>query len=155
MIDISDLSLLSNRLGEEIAVSDWLEITQDRVDQFAEATGDRQWIHTDPARAAADSPFHATIAHGFLTMSLVTTLLRRTFDLSRVRMALNYGVNKVRFVTAVPVGSRIRARFTPAAVKKTDDGGIQVAWNITVEREGADRPCAVVEWLVRYYITQN
>ena len=151
MIDIPDLSSLKDRIGEEIGVSDWIAITQERIDQFAEATDDRQWIHTDPARAAVESPFRTTIAHGFLTMSLVSVLLRRTFNLSRLRMAINYGLNKVRFVAPVPVGSKVRARFVPAAVEESG-GGVQVTWNVTMEREGSDKPVCVVEWLVRYYI---
>ena len=151
MIDIPDLSSLNDRIGQEIGVSDWIEITQERINQFAEATDDQQWIHTDPARAAVESPFRTTIAHGFLTMSLVSVLLRRTFNLSRLRMAINYGLNKVRFVAPVPVGSKVRARFVPAAVKESG-GGVQVTWNVTMEREGSDKPVCVVEWLVRYYI---
>lgn len=153
MIDIDDLSSLKHRLGEELGVSDWIEITQERVNQFADATEDHQWIHTDPARAAVESPFRTTIAHGFLTMSLVSILVRRTFNLSRLRMAINYGVNKVRFIAPVPVGSKVRARFVPAAVEESG-GGVQVTWNITMEREGSDKPVCVVEWVVRYYINR-
>ena len=153
MIDIPALSSLNDRIGQEIGVSDWIEITQARIDQFAEATDDQQWIHTDPARAAVESPFRTTIAHGFLTMSLVSVLVRRTFNLPRLRMAINYGVNKVRFIAPVPVGSKIRARFVPAAVEESG-GGVQVTWNVTMEREGADKPCCVVEWVVRYYVNR-
>ena len=154
MIEIDDLSALKSQIGQELGVSDWYEITQERINQFAEATDDRQWIHTDPARAAAESPFRTTIAHGFLTMSLVSVLLRETFNLSRLRMAVNYGVNKVRFIAPVPVNSRIRARFVPTSVG--DSGpGVQVVWRITIEREGSDKPCCVVEWVVRYYTNKN
>jgi len=151
MIDILDLITLKDRQGHEIGVSDWIEVTQERINQFADATDDHQWIHVDVARAAAESPAKTTIAHGFLTLSLVPVLLRRTLTLPPMRMSINYGVNKVRFITQVPAGSRIRARFVPASVKDTDDSGIQVIWNITMEREGGEKPCAVVEWITRYY----
>ena len=146
-----DLSTLSGSVGHEVGVSDWIEITQDRINQFADATDDHQWIHVDAARAAAESPAKTTIAHGFLTLSLVPVLLRRTLELPRLRMSINYGVNKVRFITQVPAGSNIRARFMPSAVQDTDDSGVQVIWNVTIEREGGEKPCAVVEWITRYY----
>jgi acyl dehydratase len=150
MTDIPDIAALRERLGHELAVSDWLEVTQQRIDQFAEATDDRQWIHVDPARAASESPFKRTIAHGFLTLSLVSALARQAMSLGGVRIAINYGVNRVRFVSPVPAGSRIRGRFTPAAVD-AEGGGVQVTWSVTIEREHADKPCCVVEWIVRYY----
>ena len=146
-----ELSALTNSLGQEIGVSAWFEITQARINQFADATDDHQWIHVDAARAAKESAAKTTIAHGFLTLSLVPVLLRQTFTLPRMRMSINYGVNKVRFITQIPVGSNIRARFMPASVKHTDDSGVQVIWNITIEREGGEKPCAVVEWITRYY----
>ena len=145
-----DFTTLGDRIGQEIAVSPWFDVTQARIDAFAEATEDRQWIHVDPAKAAAHSPFKATIAHGFLTLSLVSILLRTAMTFT-VKMAINYGVNRVRFVSAVPVGSRLRGRFTPGAVEAVD-GGVQVTWKVTVEREGQEKPAAVVEWIVRYYI---
>jgi acyl dehydratase len=154
MIDIDDLSALKNQIGQELGLSEWYEITQERINQFAEATDDQQWIHTDPARAAVESPFRATIAHGFLTMSLVSVLARKTFNLSRLRMAINYGTNKVRFVAPVPVNSRIRARFVPESVEEIGPS-TQVVWGITIEREGADKPCCTVEWVVRYYTNKN
>jgi len=150
MIDLPDMTTLRTQIGHELAVSDWLMITQERIDQFAEATEDRQWIHVDVARAATESPYKATIAHGFLTLSLVSVLLRRTVSFSQYRMAINYGVNRVRFVSPVPVGSRIRARFSPMAAEETG-GAVQVTWGITIEREDGDRPCCVAEWVVRYY----
>ena len=149
MVDI-DLTTLGDRLGEELAVSDWIEITQARVDQFADATEDRQWIHVEPAKAAADSPFKTTIAHGFLTLSLVSLMSRKAMAITG-RMAINYGVNRVRFIDVVPVGSRIRGHFTPAAFEQVP-GGVQVTWDIRVEREGATKPCCVVAWIVRYYL---
>jgi acyl dehydratase len=150
MTDIPDIAALRERLGQELAVSDWIEVTQQRIDQFAEATDDRQWIHVDPARAAAESPFKRTIAHGFLTLSLVSPLARQAMSFGALRMAINYGVNRVRFISPVPAGSRIRGRFTPIAVDEAG-GGVQVTWSATIEREHTDKPCAVVEWIVRYY----
>jgi acyl dehydratase len=145
-----DIGTLRDRVGQEMAVSDWLEVAQDRIQQFADATGDHQWIHLDAARAAAESPFKTTIAHGFLTLSLLSTLIRDAMRFTGLRMAVNYGVNRVRFVAPVPSGCRIRARFTPAAVEATG-GALQVTWQATVERQGSDKPCLVAEWLVRYY----
>src|SRR5580765_6664813 len=144
-----DLTTLGGRIGEEIAVSPWLDVTQERINAFAEATDDRQWIHVDAAKAASESPFKSTIAHGFLTLSLVSILLRTAMTFT-ARMAINYGVNRVRFVSAVPVGSRLRGHFTPGAFEQVA-GGLQVTWNITVEREGHDKPACVAEWIVRYY----
>ncbi len=146
-----DVRTLRDRVGEEIAVSDWLEIAQARIDQFADATGDHQWIHVDADRAAAESPFKSTIAHGFLTLSLVSTLMRDAVQFTGLRMAINYGLNKVRFVSPVPSGSRVRARVVPAAVADVKGGGVQVTWLATVEREHGDKPACVAEWLVRYY----
>lgn len=150
MTEIRNLAALRARLGEEIAVSEWVDITQERITQFAEATEDRQWIHVDPARAANESPYKTTIAHGFLTLSLASVLIRRTFSFEGVRMAINYGLNRVRFIAPLPAGSRVRARFALAALDALD-GGAQATWGITFEREGGDKPCAVVEWVVRYY----
>ena len=145
-----DFSSLSDRIGQEIAVSPWFEVTQARIDAFAEATEDRQWIHVDPVKAAAQSPFKSTIAHGFLTLSLVSVLLRTAMTFN-IKMAINYGVNRVRFVSAVPVGSRVRGRFAPGVVEAVDGGTVQVTWKVTVEREGQEKPAAIVEWIVRYY----
>jgi len=145
-----DVSTLRDQVGQEVAVSGWLEVTQERIDQFADATGDRQWIHVDTARAAAESPFKITIAHGFLTLSLVSALLRDAVEFTGLRMAINYGMNRLRFVAPVPAGSRVRARFTPASVDD-EKGSIQVTWQVTVERERSDKPVLVAEWLVRYY----
>ena len=149
MIDI-DVRTIKDRIGEEIAVSDWLEVTQARIEQFADATGDRQWIHVDQARAAVESPFKTTIAHGFLTLSLLSPLIRESIRFTGLRMAINYGTNRVRFVSPVPSGARIRARITPSAVE-TVAGGFQVAWQVTIEREHGDKPACAAEWLVRYY----
>jgi acyl dehydratase len=146
------LSDLSTRIGQEVAVSDWLEVTQSRIDQFAEATEDRQWIHVDAERAKSESPFRTTIAHGFLTLSLSSVLLRSAISLDGVRLAINYGCNRVRFVSPVPAGSRIRGRFTPSQIEDLENGrSVQVTWAIVIERESAPKPACVVEWLVRYY----
>jgi len=141
---------LRSLVGREVGVSDWHDVTQEMIDRFADATGDRQWIHIDAARAARESPFKTTIAHGFLTLSLVSTLLRSAVTPTGLRMAINYGLNRVRFVSPVPSGSRIRGRFALAAVEDVS-GAIQATWSITVEREGSDKPACVAEWLVRYY----
>jgi acyl dehydratase len=150
MVDIKDVRALRNRIGDEIAVGDWFEVTQARIDQFAAATGDAQWIHVDPARAAAESPFKTTIAHGFLTLSLLSSLIRDAMTFHGLRMAINYGMNRMRFVAPVPAGSRIRARFVPVSVEDAS-GSVQVAWHVTIEREHSDKPCCVAEWIVRYY----
>jgi acyl dehydratase len=149
MIDI-DVRTLSARVGEEIAVSDWLEVTQARIDRFADATGDHQWIHVDPLRAAAELPSRSTIAHGFLTLSLLSTLIRDSIQFTGLRMAINYGLNRVRFVSPVPSGSRIRALITLQAVDAVS-GGYQVTWQVTIERESGDKPACVADWIVRYY----
>jgi acyl dehydratase len=151
MTEIHDFSTLQQRLGKEIAISDWFEVPQDRITQFAETTEDRQWIHLDPARAAAESPYRTTIAHGFLTLSMVSALLRNAIKLPAQRMGINYGLNRVRFMAAVPSGSRIRGRFVPTEVKEIE-GGYQVVWTITIEREGSERPCCVAEWIIRYIV---
>ena len=149
-MNFPDLAQLNDRLGQEVAVSDWIEVTQDRIDKFADATDDRQWIHVDPERAARESPFHAAIAHGFLTLSLCTALARSAMTAGSVAMAVNYGLGRVRFIAPVPAGSRVRGRFTPAAIEEAG-GALQVTWNVTIEREGGDKPSCVAEWIVRYY----
>ena len=151
LTQIESIAQLREHVGQEVAVSDWLEVSQERINQFAEATEDRQWIHTDPERAALESPFKETIAHGFLTLSLLSELLKLAMFIGGVRMGINYGLNRVRFVRPVPAGSRIRGRFTLAELEEIK-GGVQTAWSVTVEREGVgDKPCCVAEWLVRYY----
>jgi acyl dehydratase len=149
VIDIN-VRTIGNRIGEEIAVSGWLEVTQARIDQFAEATGDHQWIHVDPVRAAAELPSKSTIAHGFLTLALLSTLIRESIRFTGLRMAINYGLNRVRFVSPVPSGSRIRAHITLQTIEAVSDG-FQATWLATIEREGGEKPAAVAEWLVRYY----
>ena len=144
------LSQLAARASQEIGVSGWLTVSQARIDLFADATGDHQWIHQDAARAAAESPYGTTIAHGFLTLSLATTLLADTIAVDGARMIINYGCDRVRFVSAVPAGSRVRGRFTIASVEHTRDS-IQATWGVVIEREGQEKPCLVLDWKVRYY----
>ena len=146
---MSTIRSLEHRVGEEIAVSPWLDVTQERIDTFARAIEDFQWIHVDRERAKR-SPFGGTIAHGFLTLSLLSHLSEMTFSFSDRKMGINYGLNRVRFTAPVPSGSRVRARFTLAAYEKLD-GGVQVTWNTVVEREGSDKPALVAEWIGRHY----
>lgn len=154
MIEVDDFASLEGRLGEEIAVSDWIAVTQERIDGFADATEDRQWIHVDPTRAADESPFMTTIAHGFLTLSLASALLRQSIRLPGARMAINYGMNRVRFPSPVPAGSHVRGRFSPLAVGRRRDA-VDVTWSVTLELQGATKPCCVAEWLVRYYVSDH
>jgi acyl dehydratase len=135
--------------GEQLGYSDWLEIDQKRIDLFAEATGDHQWIHVDPEKAAA-GPFGTTIAHGYLTLSLLPLLVPQVMKVEDMKMGVNYGTNKVRFPAPVPVGSRLRAT---AVVKEVAEvgGGVQVTTAVTVEREGGDKPVCVAESVSRYY----
>ena len=147
---MTSLRSLEGRVGEEVGISPWLEVTQERIDTFAKAIDDFQWIHVDRARAAA-SPFGGTIAHGFLTLSLLSHLAERTFSFSDRRMGINYGLNRVRFTAPVPSGARVRARFTLAKLDKLEGNGVQATWNVTVEIEGSDKPALVAEWLGRHY----
>jgi acyl dehydratase len=151
MTEVESVERLGELVGREVGVSEWLEVSQERIRQFAEATEDRQWIHLDPERAARESPFGGTIAHGFLTLSLLSELGRTALSVGGVRMGINYGLNRVRFVSPVPAGSRIRGRFKLAAVEEIR-GGAEVTWKVTVEREGGERPVCVAEWVVRYYV---
>ena len=151
MTTIESVAKLNELVGQEVAVSDWFAVTQERINEFAEATEDRQWIHTDPERAARESPFNEPIAHGFLTLSLLSELMKRAMSVGGVRMGVNYGLNRVRFIAPVPAGSRIRGRFTLTALEEIK-GGAQGNWNVTVERDGSDKPCCAAEWLVRYYV---
>jgi acyl dehydratase len=151
MTEIESVAGLGELVGREVGVSEWLEVSQERIEQFAEATEDRQWIHTDPERAARESPFKTTIAHGFLTLSLLSELGRTAVAVRGVRMGINYGLNRVRFVSPVPAGSRVRGRFTLVEAEEIE-GGMQATWKVTVEREGGERPCCVAQWLVRYFV---
>jgi acyl dehydratase len=147
---MSTIRELEARVGQEVAVSPWIEVTQQRIDTFAKAIDDFQWIHVDPQRAK-QSPFGGTIAHGFLTLSLLSHLSEQTFSFSDRRMGINYGLNRVRFTSPVPVGSRVRARFTLLKYEKIEGNGVQVTWNATVEIDGSTKPALVAEWLGRHY----
>lgn len=136
--------------GEELGHSDWLEISQERVNQFADATLDHQWIHVDPERARAESPFGGPIAHGYLTMSLLPYLLGEMIDVTGVRMTVNYGLNRLRYPAPVPVGSRIRLGIRLASIEEVR-GGVQCQLDCTVEVEGGAKPALVAEVLFRYY----
>ena len=144
------LSDLAACTGQEVAISDWITITQQQVDLFAEATGDRQWIHVDPEKARA-GPFGGPVAHGFLTLSLLPRFFESSFEILGSRLGVNYGLNKVRFTAPVLVGSRLRARMKLLATEPIDNAGLQMTWQVTVEREGADKPVCVAESLVRRY----
>ena len=147
---IASLQELKQLVGQEIAVSDWITVTQERVQQFADATGDHQWIHLDVERSRTESPYGSTIAHGFLTLSLLPMLMASAVQMSDVKMGVNYGLNKVRFPAPVPVGSHLRARIELLSV---DDiaGGAQLAWQVTIERDGGDKPVCVAESITRRY----
>jgi acyl dehydratase len=144
------LAELAACTGQEVAVSDWITITQQQVNLFAEATGDHQWIHVDVEKATA-GPFGGPIAHGFLTLSLLPRFFESSFDITGSRMGVNYGLNKVRFMAPVPVGSRLRGRMKLLAAEAIAGDGMQMSWEVTVEREGSPKPVCVAESLVRRY----
>ena len=144
---INGLDELHSLIGQEVGVSDWMEVSQDMINRFADLTGDHQWIHVDVERARRETPFKSTIAHGFLTVSLLSELSRRTVEVrGDFKMRINYGFNRLRFVSPVPAGAKIRARFVPQKV--TDN---EVTWQVTVEVEGHEKPALVAEWLGRFY----
>jgi acyl dehydratase len=148
---IQGINELKSLVGQEVGTSDWLEVTQSRINDFANATEDHQWIHIDVERARTDSPFHTTIAHGFLTLSLLPHLAAQAVKVEGdFKMGINYGLNRLRFVSPVPAGSRLRARFTLQSVEDFQ-GGNQITWSVTAETEGGQKPALVAEWLVRYY----
>lgn len=144
------LADLAACVGQEVAVSDWISITQQQVNLFAEATGDHQWIHVDVDRARA-GPFGAPIAHGFLTLSLLPVFFQSAFEVRQSRMGVNYGLNRVRFTAPVPVGSRLRARLHLLAAEPIEQGGVQMTWSVVVEREGVEKPVCIAESLARSY----
>ena len=141
---------LKDRVGQEVAVSPWLEMSQERIDTFAKAIEDFQWIHVDRERAKR-SPFGGTIAHGFLTLSLLSHLSELTFSFSDRKMGVNYGLNRVRFTSPVKSGSRVRARFTLAKFEPIESNGVQVTWTAVIEIEGESKPALVAEWIGRHY----
>jgi len=148
---IENLDDLKSFAGREISVTDWLVVTQERIQQFAEATEDRQWIHLDRERAKRESPYHTTIAHGFLTLSLLSFLMKQAIQIKGgVRMAVNYGLNRVRFPSPVRADSKIRGRFTLLTLKEVANA-FEAVFSVSVESEGSDKPCCAAEWVVRYY----
>lgn len=155
MKQFAHLAELGPLVGTEVAVSDWVRIDQRQIDQFAEATGDRAWIHTDPQRAAA-GPFGAPVAHGFLTLSLIPMLAERAIGIGDVAIVVNYGLNRVRFTAPVPVDSRLRARFVLKEMLALQKPGVpmgaQATWTIDIEREATGKPVCVAEFIVRYYL---
>jgi acyl dehydratase len=144
------LADLAACVGQHVATTEWVDITQQQVDLFAQATGDHQWIHTDVARAQ-QGPFGAPIAHGFLTLSLLSQFFDKTIVVKAKSMGVNYGLNKVRFMAPVPVGSRLRGHLHLHSATPLDGDGLQLQWHVTVEREGSDKPVCAAESLVRIY----
>lgn len=150
MRTIASVEELKSLVGQEVAVSDWVLISQERVNLFAEATGDHQWIHIDVERSRKESPYGGTIAHGFLTLSLLPMLMESVISMPTSKMGVNYGLNKVRFPAPVPVGSKVRGRVALMEVEDIE-GGAQMTWKVTIEREGGDKPVCVAESLSRRY----
>jgi acyl dehydratase len=149
-VTINNLADLAAFRGKELVVSDWLDVTQNMVDTFAEVTGDPQWIHIDTERAGRESPFGGTIAHGFLTVSLLSLFINRSVEFGATRMGVNYGFNRLRFTAPVRVGSRLRARFSVKDLQPIE-GGAQIVWDVMMECEGGDKPVLIAEWLTRRY----
>jgi acyl dehydratase len=148
---LRSLNSLKDHAGREIAVSAWLEVTQERIQRFADATGDQQWIHVDPERARRESPFGATIAHGFLTLSLLSYFLHEAIAMPpEVRQTINYGLNRVRFPAPVRAGDKIRARIRLESCRDLADS-VEAIWGLTIETESGGKPCCVAEWIVRYF----
>src|SRR5579863_6995466 len=151
-LEVETLQSLRDLVGREIAVTEWFPITRERIEQFAEVTEDRQWIHVDRERAERESPYGTTIAHGFLTLSLLSRFMKDVIQIrSGVRMSVNYGLNRVRFPSAVRAGFKIRVRFTLQSLKDVPDA-LEAVFDARVEVQGSDKPCCVAEWVVRYYI---
>lgn len=149
-VSFQNLEQLRERVGQEIAVSDWITLTQERIDRFADATDDHQWIHVDRERAAR-SAFRGTIAHGFLTLSLLPHFLNETLRLPDAKMSVNYGLNKVRFAAPVRAGRRIRARIALLNMEEAPGGAMDLHWKVTIEIEGSDKPACIAETISRRY----
>jgi acyl dehydratase len=147
---VESIHALKDLVGREVGVSDWFVVSQERITRFAETIEDRQWIHVDRERAERESPYHTTIAHGFLTMSLLGHLMNQVIDVHGSRMSVNYGTNRVRFPAAVRAESRIRARVALDSVREVSDS-VEAVFSFTVECDGSDKPCCVAEWVLRYY----
>lgn len=151
MLTIDSMNDLNAHVGKEIGVTDWFPVTQEGIQQFADATGDHQWIHVDVERSQRESPFKTTIAHGFLTLSLLPQFMPQVLQIkSGMRMGINYGLNRLRFVSPARAGARIRARFTLQSVKDFGEG-LENVYAVTVEGEGSEKPVLAAEWVVRYY----
>lgn len=151
MLTLDSVEDLKNHIGQEIGVSEWFPVTQQQIQQFADATGDHQWIHVDVERAQRESPYKATIAHGFLTLSLLPQFTPQVIRIKNgMRMGINYGLNRLRFVSPVRAGARIRARYTLQSLKDFGEG-LEIVYQVTVEGEGLAKPCLAAEWVVRYY----
>jgi acyl dehydratase len=148
--EFATLAEMREVVGQEVAVSDWVRVDQARIDLFADATDDHQWIHVDPARCERESPFGAPVAHGFLTLSLLSSLFEKSMRMTDAKMVVNYGMNKVRFPAPVPVGSRVRARLTLLKIVELAEGA-QLEWSVLMEREGQSKPVCVAELLLRRY----
>jgi acyl dehydratase len=148
---VTSVDELTALTGKHLGYSAWREITQEQINMFADATDDHQWIHIDPERAAA-GPFGTTIAHGFLTLSLVIPMWSEILHFEGGRLAVNYGLNKVRFVSPVPVGSKIRTGATLVSVETVADGGVQIVVDFVIEREGAEKPSCIAQGLYRFYV---
>jgi len=148
---LESLQSLKDYVGREIATTNWVRMTQERIWQFAEATGDRQWIHIDPERAQRESPYGAAIAHGFLTLSLMSHFMREAIQLpGDVRQTINYGLNRVRFPAPVHAGEKIRARVRLQSCRELPES-VEAVFDVTIEADGAEKPCCVAEWILRYY----
>jgi acyl dehydratase len=147
---IASIEELKSLVGQEVTVTDWFDISQERVNLFAEATGDHQWIHLDVERSRKESPYRTTIAHGFLTLSLLPMIMQSAISMPESKMSVNYGLNKVRFPSPVPVGSRVRGRLFLQDVEDIE-GGVQISWRVTIEREDGDKPVCVAESIARRY----
>jgi acyl dehydratase len=147
---LDSVDRLKDLAGSEIGVTDWFGVTRDRILEFAEATEDRQWIHIDAERARRESPYGTTVAHGFLTLSLLSRFLKQVIEIRGAQMGINYGLNRVRFPAPVRSGARIRARVRLDSAKDFERG-TEAVFSITVECEGVEKPCCVAEWVVRYY----
>ena len=149
---VSNPQSLKELVGKEIGLTEWFRVTQERIALFAEATEDRQWIHLDMVRAGKESPYGATIAHGFLTLSLLSHFMKSVIQMqSGLRLAVNYGLNRVRFPAAVRADSKVRARFTLLAFKELADS-VEATYGVTVESKQSEKPACVAEWIVRYYL---
>jgi acyl dehydratase len=146
---IQSVEELRGKIGQEIAVGDWTTVTQEQINLFAEATGDHQWIHLDRKRAEAESPYGTTIAHGFLTLSLLPRLMADSLELPKAKMSVNYGLNRVRFAAPVPAGKKVRPRITLLGIEDVS-GGLQMNWKVIIEVEGSEKPACIAETLARH-----